>query len=476
MLRRNLILKTDSYKLTHHDMLPDGTARVYSYLEARNGGDYDRTVWFGLQYYLQEYLAGSVVSHDDIEEARALCGWHFGGNWMKFDVAGWQYIVNQYGGRLPLRICAPLEGSIIPTGNVLMTIENTDPRVPWLTNAVESLLMKVWYPMTVATRSWYVRQGIFDAVERTGGDVKMVDYMLHDFGYRGASSEESAAIGGAAHLLSFSGTDTIEAMRFARDYYGANQPGASVAATEHSIMTALGPHGERAQALRVIAHHPNQIVSVVADSYDYYRFVDWMIAERELIDRNHVRLVIRPDSVTRDHRTPADVILWTLERIAAKLGSIPTSTGHKILPYGVLWGDGLEPTDITLILDRCTEAGFAAQNLVFGMGGGLLQKVNRDTCRCAIKCSAQLRNGEWSDVQKTPHQIDKASKAGRLQLVHGHAGYETIRENEPTLQDHLLQPVFEDGLVLRQERFETIRQSVRGMRVTMQADHVATVR
>lgn len=458
MLRRNFILKTDSYKLTHHDMLPVGTTGVYSYLEARKGGEHPATLWFGLQYYLQEYLAGVVVTHEDIVEAKAFHAWHLHGP--KFNESGWQRIVDVHGGRLPIRILAAPEGMLIPCGNVLMTIENTDPELPWLTNVVETLLMKVWYPTTVATRSYYVKKDITEALLATGCDTPAADYMLHDFGYRGASSEESAGLGGMAHLVNFKGSDTIEGIRYAREFYAAPAGVAvSVAASEHSIMTALGADGELTMALRLIAMHQNQILSLVADSYDYYRFVDKMIDAKEIVDRFKVKLVLRPDSVTDRHKTPTDVVLWTLGRMKERMKCTETATGDTIVPYGVLWGDGLEPAEIEDVLNYAKKARFAASNLVFGMGGGLLQKVNRDTDRFALKCSAQCQDGKWVDIAKKPLQASKASKAGRLKLVRDfEEGFRTVQEAYPSAEKNILQVVFENGVVRRQDLFTAIQQ------------------
>lgn len=461
-MRRNFITKTDSYKWTHHDMLPVGTTRVYSYLESRVGAEHELTLWFGLQYYLKEYLEGVVVTAEDIAEAKALHAWHLHGP--KFNEAGWQHILNKHGGRLPLRILAAPEGLLIPSGNVIMTIENTDPAVPWLTNAVESLLLKVWYPTTVATRSWATKQDILASLARTGGEPAMADYMLHDFGYRGVSSEESAQIGGAAHVVNFKGTDTLEALRFLQYYYGAGTGFAdSVAASEHSVMTSLGTTGELGHALHLIAAHPNQILSLVADSYDYYRFVEKMIDSKEIVDRYHTQLVLRPDSTTTNHPTPEGVVAWTLHRLADRLGSTQTVTGHRVVPYKTLWGDGLDPAEIRKILSVVETEGFATQNLVFGMGGGLLQKVNRDTERFALKSSAQERDNVWHAINKIPMQHDKASKSGRLQLVRSWVGNQWSFRTGPedtrawTWDDKVLVPVFENGMVLRQELFSAIK-------------------
>jgi nicotinamide phosphoribosyltransferase len=474
MMRPNFLTETDSYKLTHHEMLPDDIEAMFYYLEAREGGDHDRTCFAGLQPYLQR-LAGPIVTNDDIAEAKALAGWHFNGP--HFNEAGWRRIVDVHGGRLPIRIRAVPEGTVVPVSNVLLTVETLDPRCAWLD--VETLLLKVWYPTTVATIGWHLKHRFLDALERTGGPEGAADYMLHDFGYRGVSSEESACIGGGAHLINFRGTDTINAMRFVQHYYGAQTPAQSVAASQHAVMTLNGQEGEIALALHLISTHQNQILSLVADSFDYYRFVDAMIDHIDLVERCNTRLVIRPDSTTMQHTTPESLVRWTQERQAARLASriTTTATGHRVTPFGVLWGDGLDPATIGRILDDSEAAGFAAQNLVFGMGGGLLQRINRDTDRFAMKVSAVQRHGSWVNVHKTPLQASKTSKAGRLDLVYNRqtASYRTIDARDPTYDERVLETVFEHGVVLRQQTFDDVRsqasEHLRRARFTRETVH-----
>lgn len=459
-MKQNLILQTDSYKLVHWKMYPAGTQHVYSYLEARTGATYPQTVFFGLQYLLKEYLEGIRVTREVIEEAYDVARAHFSHDDM-FNLAGWWDLAERHGGRLPIRIRAVPEGVALPAGTPLLTIENTDPKLPWLTNALESLLMKVWYPTTVASLSTYMRDKLGAYCEATGGTRADSLYMLHDFGYRGVSSEESASLGGAAHLLCFQGTDTLQAMRLLQHYYGASLDGLahSVAASEHSIMTAGGRRMEIDLARRIIAQHPNQIVSLVADSYDYYAFVDAMIAEKELIDRCRVQLVIRPDSPTSKHPKPQDLVQWTLWRIKDKLGCELVGD-YKRVPYKVLWGDGIGPDGILDICETVRGDGFAVQNLVFGMGAGLLQKVNRDTQRFAIKCSARFVDGAWQDVQKDPLDTSKRSKAGRFQVfqdsISGEVKVVTDGSTPVGAYEPLLQPVFENGVILRQQTFDQI--------------------
>jgi nicotinamide phosphoribosyltransferase len=263
--------------------------------------------------------------------------------------------------------------------------------------------------------------------------------MVHDFGYRGVSSEESAALGGAAHLLNFKGTDTIAGMALMHDYYGFGYHNLahSVRASEHSIMTLNGPKGEIDIASRIIAQSSNKIVSVVGDSYDYPNFVAKMIGLKELVRTNNDNLVIRPDSVTPQQKTPAEVVLWTLRELVSGLGTTTTNGGLKTM-YKVLYGDGLEPQDIKDITDTVQNAGFDPfACCVFGMGGGLLQKVNRDTFGFALKACAYSDGNEWIPVSKNPLDKSKQSRAGD--------------------QTYGLPKVFSNGMILSAPEPDTLR-------------------
>lgn len=462
-MRANPILQTDAYKCGHWNMVLKGTTRFYSYLSSRIGAKHPFATWYGLQYYLKEYLEGSRITREDIEEANDVCGHVF--ERPNFNKPMWEHILHTYGGRLPLRICAWDEGEKVPTGFPMFTVVNTDPLCASMTNHFEPLLAKVWYPTTVATVSGHVISRLGGSVRKTGGPEGFERYMLHDFGYRGVSSEESAKIGGSAHLVHSNGTDTLQALPFARDYYGASLKGlgASVAASEHSIMTAGGPQREIEIAKIIIKNHPGQIVSLVADSYNYYEFVDAMIAEKAFVDQHKVRLVLRPDSITPVHKTPAEVVLWTLERYKERLGTTQTSMGYHVTPYGCLWGDGIGPDGIDEIDHAVVSRGFAAHNMVYGMGGGLLQRVDRDTERFAIKCSAQERDGQWHDIKKNPLDQSKASLSGRMQVVTLN-GHDQIYPGDQWLAEHpqaRLKPVFENGVILRQHTFDQIRSRAR---------------
>ena len=238
----NTLFLTDSYKISHHLQYPPDTTKLFSYFESR-GGKWDKTLFFGLQIILKKYLSGVVVTQQMIEEADIFFREHFGTD--IFNRSGWELIVTRHGGKLPVRIRAVPEGSLVPVRNVLFTVENTDPDLAWLTNYLETLLVQTWYPMTVATNSWACKQVIRSYIEKTADspDNAGLEFKLHDFGFRGVSSVESAGIGGAAHLVNFLGTDTLAGIVTARRFYGAGMAGLSIPATEHSTMTTWGREG-----------------------------------------------------------------------------------------------------------------------------------------------------------------------------------------------------------------------------------------
>lgn len=462
-MNKNICLTTDSYKLSHWNQYPKGTETVYSYFECRKGAKFAETPFFGLQYIIKNHLTGVVVTREKIDAAAKLCKAHFGDE-KYFNREGWEHILNAWGGKLPVVIKAVEEGTVVPINNVLMTIENVGGiKTAWLTNFLETILSQVWYPITVATLSREVKINLSEYFDLTS-DNGLLQFGLQDFGFRGASSWESAGIGGAAHLINFLGTDTVVAMEVAMNYYNANLEtlAFSVPATEHSVMTALGRNGEEQVVENLLNEYPTGILSVVADSYDIYNFVSNIVGTKfkdRILARDGV-FVVRPDSITPTHQTPEEEMVWIMENLWANLGGTINSKGYKVInpKVRVLWGDGIDIEGIKKILYSVTKAGFATENIAcFGMGGGLLQKVNRDTQRCAFKCSAQYRDGQWHDIQKNPKDVSKASKKGRLKLTKIDGEFVTVNENDPG--EDYLKVVFTHGVLVKEVDFDTVRKN-----------------
>ncbi|EGF93728.1 nicotinamide phosphoribosyltransferase [Asticcacaulis biprosthecium C19] len=451
----NPILNTDSYKASHYLQYPQGTQQVFSYVEAR-GGPYPEALFFGLQAILKTEFANPVTSAD-IEEARDLLPAHG----LPFHEAGWQLLLDRHDGRLPLDIRAQPEGTVAPIHVPMMTVVNTDPDFFWLTSYVETALLRVWYPITVATISHGVRRIIRDALVKTADDPDgELPFKLHDFGARGVSSAQSAALGGLAHLVNFQGTDTLAAILAARKFYHEPMAGFSIPAAEHSTITSWERPNEQAAYANMVQQFgkPGGLYAVVSDSYDLYHAVDhiWGEALRQKVIDSGATLVVRPDS-----GDPVEVVSKTLHLLANRFGTDTNTKGFRVLKnVRVIQGDGVNPVSIAAILDRITAEGFSASNLAFGMGGALLQKCDRDTLQFAYKASAAKVNGVWRDVYKDPvTDTGKRSKRGLLGLT---TDLKTTAVRDSDWQpvdggENLLHPVWRNGELLRDEPLSAIR-------------------
>ncbi len=408
----NILLNTDSYKMTHWKQYPPGSEYVYSYFESR-GGMFNELIFFGLEYIIKKYLQGFVISKNKIEEAAALCDEHIGPG--IFNIAGWNYINDMYGGRLPLEIYALPEGTVFNPREVAMTVVNTDPLVPWLTNYVESILTHIWSPITVASYSRQMREMLENYKEVTGGE-EAVDFKLHDFGFRGASSVETAALAGAAHLISFKGTDTLPAIKLINNYYNdvGDMPGFSIPASEHSTITSWGRDKELEAFANMLKQYPIGLVACVSDSFDIFKACEhlWGVELKDKILERDGVLIVRPDS-----GDPKEIVIQVLKILAKAFGYSINNKGFKTLnpKIRVIQGDGVNLNTMEDILDKMAEFKWSIDNIAFGSGGALLQMHNRDDAKFAFKASAICVNGIWRDIYKDPvTDSGKRSKRGRF--------------------------------------------------------------
>jgi len=463
----NLILDVDSYKSSHYLQHPPGADGLFYYIESR-GGRFPEVLFFGLQYFLERYLSKPIKSWmvDEAKEFFALHG-------EPFPEAGWRRVVEKLDGHLPIRIRAVPEGTVVPNHNVLLTIESTDPEAFWMPGWMETQILRAcWYPTTVATQSRAIRQLIMGYLDKSSDDPKAeIAFKLHDFGARGVSSRESAMIGGAAHLVNFQGSDTVAGVWCANKYYDHKMAAFSIPAAEHSTITAWGRENE-VEAYRNMLRQfakPGAVVACVSDSYDLWNAIDkmWGGELREEVIKSGATLVVRPDS-----GDPPEVVLRALQMLDAKFGHTMNAKGYRVLKHvRVIQGDGVEYDSIKAILDRAVGAGYSATCLTFGMGGALLQKVDRDTQKFAYKCSAVRMNGVWRPVRKQPvTDPGKDSKAGRLDLVRerladGTGRYRTIDRDgkDILLQLHgaslpsELVTVYENGAILKRYSLNDVR-------------------
>ena len=457
-LAKNLLLNTDSYKVSMFKQYPSGTTGVYSYIESR-GGRYDRTVMFGLQAFIKEYLL-EPITQKDIDVADEILSAHG----EPFNREGWEYILQAHGGYLPVVIRAVPEGTVVPVKNVLATIENTDPKCFWLTTYLETALLRaVWYPTTVATQSWTIKKIIQHYLEMTG-DPTLINFKLHDFGARGVSSLESAGIGAAAHLVSFLGTDTISGLLYAREFYDAGIAGFSIPAAEHSTITSWGRDNEVKAYDNMLTQFakPGSIVAVVSDSYDIFNAASKLWGEelRQKVIDSGATVVIRPDS-----GDPDTVCRKLVQILGEKFGYTTNAKGYKVLNnVRIIQGDGVNEHTIRTILGGFQAYGWSADNIAFGMGGALLQQVDRDTQKFAMKCSAACINGEWIDVQKDPvTDSGKKSKAGRVTLWTSGGEFQSGVEQPKGWTDkglgwvEALEVVYRDGKLIQEITFAEVR-------------------
>ncbi len=377
-----------------------------------------------------------------------------------FNKKGWQYILDELDGKLPLSIKAVPEGTMVDVDNVLFTVENTDPKCYWLTNYVESILTHVWYGSTVATLSKTIKNLLEFYLKTTSDDPnKSINFMLHDFGYRGATSVESAEAGGAAHLLNFMGTDTVPSIEFLMDYYNSDVCGFSVPATEHSIMTSMGEEGEFDVVENLFNEYQTGILSLVIDSYNYKDFIDILGTKfKEIILKRDGITVFRPDS-----GDPVPTSLEVMELLSEYFGYTINNKGYKVLNPKVkmLWGDGITIDGISDICKALERNKWSLENIVFGMGGALHQKVNRDTQRFAFKSSYQVCDGKGKNIYKDPLDQSKTSKKGRLALIREKNGvYETIQELDNVVQNDLLKEVFKNGKLLIDYTLNEVKENI----------------
>lgn len=450
-MKNNIILLTDSYKVSHHVQYPKNTTNVFSYFESR-GGLFTETVFFGLQYFLQEYLS-TPITQADIDEADAFYKDHFGTDTL-FNKSGWQHILDKHNGYLPVRIKAVPEGTVVPTLNALMTVENTDPACFWLTNYLETLLSQVWYSSTVATLSREMKKLINRYLSETG-DPALISFKLHDFGFRGVSSVESAGIGGAAHLVNFMGTDTVAGLLVARRNYKCPMAGFSIPAAEHSTITSWGRDNEKDAFRNMINQYgAGSLYAVVSDSFDIYAACRnlWGKDLKAEVEAANGTLVVRPDS-----GVPNEVVVKCLDILGESFGYTINTKGYKVLNPKVrlIQGDGIDYEETRRILQKMKDNGWSADNVAFGMGGGLLQKLNRDTQKFAFKCSSVIVNGNERDVYKSPvTDKGKLSKKGRLSLVLKNGIMTTVTGDKT---DNLLETVYENGKIVKEYTLHQVR-------------------
>lgn len=400
------ICRMDSYKNSHPFAYKKGIKAMTSYGTARV--PFATTiVAFGMQMLTKKYLSQRItMAH--VDGAEAFTEAHFGRK--LFDRKAWEKVVNVYDGFIPVVIRTMKEGTPTPGGLPLYSVSCFDQDVFWMGSAFETLILRgFWYPTTIASMDREIKIDIKKIYVDTGADLNMLPFALHDFGGRGVTCGEQAEIGGAAHTVNFMGSDTIEGILAANFYYKEKMAAFSVYATEHSVECSFGLGSEQEieyilQQLRSAKSLGLKIVSIVIDGKDTMRAVDAICSPRirDEIIASGVKVVLRPDSGDMHVIVPA--ILHKLEKA---FGSDTNAQGFRKIRYvGVLQGDGVDHLAIRSLLGKMMVYGWTADNVLFGSGGALLQKVNRDTFKFAQKASAALMEVDgvdtWIGMAKDP--------------------------------------------------------------------------
>jgi len=474
--KENPLLALDVYKMGHMEQYAPGVTSVYSYLQARQGDRlWDKTVFFGLQYYLKEYLSTKLepwMADEFLLYREAI-----------LDMPNSQDVQNKIHslaklGYWPLHIKAVPEGTKIPVQNVLMTLTSTIDDFHWTPGYIESLLLKAWYTTTVCSHSRKYRELVdvyFDETVDAEQDF-LRDFTVHDFGYRGDASEEGAAISGVAHLVNFIGSDTVPALPCAMKYYGASLKGTmmSVPASEHSVMCSFGKEDELAAFKHMIALYPTGIVSIVSDTFNIYRVLTEFAEKlKPLILARNGKVVFRPDSGNPEHiicgnpDAPEGSPEWlgAIRLLDKMFGSEVNKKGFRVLnpKVGLIYGDGMYYERYERTLKRLKEMGYAASNLVIGVGG-ILRNHSRDTFGFAIKGTEVIKNGVDVEIEKDPiTDSKKKSHKGLLRLDYEVGSHFTTvdRVSREEEKKGYLQSVFLNGKLLKDYDLKFIRERSR---------------
>ena len=504
----NALLYTDGYKLGHHTMYPKGMTKLYSnftprankyFPEADNG-----VVVFGIQYFVKKYLI-SAFNEQFFNQSREWVLQTYGdllsgflGDKVKEKI-GLDHIIDLYDkGYLPIELKALPEGSYCPIGCPVLTITNTDddPKnstCAWLTNYLETLLStELWLPMTSATTADVFKRELVRHAKKTGfynpNDMSNLDFLCHDFSMRGMSGVDAAIMSGMAHLTSFAGSETVPAIKMLEFYYGANPKNelvaATVPATEHSIECSNatdmnGNPDDEVYFTNMLKNFPDGFISIVADGYDYWNFISKIVPKykREIINRNvdgASRVVIRPDSgdpvkiICGDSEAEDPIVrMGSYELLWNTFGGTINERGYKVLDpaIGLLYGDSITIKRQKEIYAQLEAKGFAATNLVLGIGSFTYQNRTRDSLGFAMKATYCEIEGQGKEIFKDPKTVTgmpKKSHRGLLMVVTDENGkfkvVDRVTREQEASTENKLETVFRNGELVKEVTLADIRK------------------
>lgn len=491
-MRINPLKAIDFYKADHRLQYPEGTTQVYSNFTPRSSHlapklrdrNSKHVVFFGLQYFVYDFLVDAWNQNFFWKDRDEVVGEYrrVMDNSLGAGAVSVNHIYDLHKlGYLPISIKALPEGALVPIGVPVLTIVNTHPDFAWLTNYLESAMScYLWKPITSATMAYQYKKLLRFYAEITGSVMDSVQWQAHDFSFRGMSGPYDAALSGAAHLTSFTGTDSVLAIDLLEKYYHARHQdgviGGSIPATEHSVMSAGTNEDEFGTYRRLICDvYPKGFVSIVSDTWDFWRvLVHHLPMLKDRIMQRDGKVVIRPDSgdpvkiVCGDHDAPigspeyrgAVQLLWDV------FGGTVTGNGYKMLdPHiGLIYGDSITLDRAHAILDRLRRQGFASGNVVFGVGSFTYQHVTRDTYGFAVKSTSCVVNGERRDIYKDPKTvsgISKKSARGLLRVEKADGDY-VLFDQQTEDQECMgeLEVVFQNGRMVRTTKLSEIRERI----------------
>lgn len=525
-MKLNPLNLIDFYKSGHVFQYPAGTEKVYSNFTPRSDrlapvlrtgpATFDgKVVFFGLQGFILDILIDAFnAEFFQLPKAKAVGRYRRRmDNALGPGAVPVEHIEALHDlGYLPLHIKALPEGSLVDIKVPPFTVTETLPQFFWLTNYIETVLSNAnWKPMTVATLAYQYRRLLTAYCELTGGDASFVDWQAHDFSARGMAGPEDAARSGAGHLLSFTGTDTVNAIDYLEDFYGADSDtemiGGSIPATEHSVMSMGGQLDEIGTFRRLITEvYPAGLVSIVSDTWDFWQVItDYAVQLKdEILARRpnalgQAKVVFRPDSgdpvliltgyldeelvagpdgqplreadgsftvrdggrrITDAERRGAVQCLWDV------FSGTTTAKGYKVLHerVGLIYGDSITLQRADAILRRLMTKGFASTNVVLGVGSFSYQFITRDSFGMAMKATAGVVKGELRELSKDPKTDGgtKKSAVGLLRVEREGSRY-VLHDRQTPEQEAggLLQTVFKDGELLRRQTLAEIRARLR---------------
>ena len=439
---RNPWLATDAYKPSHFLQLPPGVDKVKFYVAPRKKLFKEKEfILWGLTYAIEQYLTTPLTMQDVMDAKEIYDEFNIGGTPYPFNYEGAKKIVEQCNGFIPLTIRGFKEGKPFDQFNVpAIIVEANHLEFVWMASFIETLLQRnLWYGSTVATHSRAIRKFLKKLYDETVDPMMhwTLDYRLHDFGARGATTGEQAMLGGAGHLINFNGTDTMEAVWLLKKMYGmaVKDIACSIPAAEHSTVTMWGPGrmDERRALENMIRQFGKMpMFAFVSDSYDYKGLIDDVWCNQDVIAKireGGAIPVVRPDS-----GDPKEMVLYALDKLQGAWG-VNTWGGYKVLNgVAVIQGDGMDYNKIQDLYKAVVDEGFSPQNVAVGMGGGLLQKFNRDDMSWSMKCYQAQINGNWINIMKNP-KTDAGKKAWDPSKGINLGDYEMYYNFEPGMKE-----------------------------------------